>query len=317
MAHHIMLYGQFIKFATLSNLDVLSLVVSCICHDYGHDGMNNAYHVNAISQRAIRYSDQSVQENFHIAESFAILADDHYNFIAELTRDDFRTFRKRMIGIVLATDMSKHFKDLTSIKALMAQKGVVEGKNQNLLIDRESATKEFDSKQQLIEMVVHAADVSTQVRPFKTALKWTWLLFEEFFDQGDREKAEGLPVSFLCDRTTTQITQSQPGFMKLIVLPLFTTLADLMPQMNHLVQTGMINAKEWTEYVETEEDKKIYLPKVKEEANTPILKAKQEVTSEGPTEAIEQLSIKINEAGSREAGSREAGSREAGSREAS
>ena len=79
----------------------------------------------------------------------------------------------------------------------------------------------------------------------------------------------------------------------------------------------MINAKEWTEYVETEEDKKIYLPKVKEEANTPILKAKQEVTSEGPREAIEQLSIKINEAGSREAGSREAGSREAGSREAS
>lgn len=109
--------------------------------------MNNSYHVNAISEKAIRYSDQSVQENFHIAESFAILADEHYNFIAELTRDDFRTFRKRMIGIILATDMSRHFKDLTSIKALMAQKGVVDGKNQQSLIDRESATKEFDSKQ--------------------------------------------------------------------------------------------------------------------------------------------------------------------------
>lgn len=87
-----------------------------------------------------------------------------------------------MIGIVLATDMSRHFKDLTSIKALMTQKGVTEGKNQSLLIDRESATKEFDSKQKLIELVVHASDVSTQVRPFKTALTWTWLLFEEFFD---------------------------------------------------------------------------------------------------------------------------------------
>ena len=147
MANHIIHHSQFIKFATLNNLDILSIVISCICHDYGHDGMNNAYHVNAISEKAIRYSDQSVQENFHMAESFAILADEQYNFIAELTRDDFRTFRKRMIGIVLATDMSKHFKDLTSIKALMAQKGVVEGKNQNLLIDRESATKEFDSKQ--------------------------------------------------------------------------------------------------------------------------------------------------------------------------
>ena len=109
--------------------------------------MNNSYHVNAISEKAIRYSDQSVQENFHVAESFTILADSQYNFIAELTRDDFRTFRKRMIGIILATDMSRHFKDLTSIKALMAQKGVTKGKNQSLLIDRESATKEFDSKQ--------------------------------------------------------------------------------------------------------------------------------------------------------------------------
>ena len=52
-----------------------------------------------------------------------------------------------MIGIILATDMSRHFKDLTSLKALMAQKGVSEGKNQSSLIDRESATKEFDSKQ--------------------------------------------------------------------------------------------------------------------------------------------------------------------------
>ena len=55
--------------------------------------------------------------------------------------------------------------------------------------------------------------------------------------------------------------------------------------------------------MENEEDKKIYLPKVKQEDETPLLQPIAEVTSEGPTEAIEQLSIKINEAGSREASS--------------
>jgi len=49
-------------------------------------------------------------------------------------------------------------------------------------------------------MVVHSADVSSQTRSFETAKKWTYLLFEEFFDQGDLEKERGLPVSFLCDR---------------------------------------------------------------------------------------------------------------------
>lgn len=148
---------------------------------------------------------------------------------------------------------------------MLAAKSIEGGVNQATFIDKESATKEFDSKQKLIEMAVHASDVSTQVRPFKTALTWTWLLFEEFFDQGDAEKAQDLPISFLCDRTSTQITQSQPGFMNYIVIPLFSTIANLMPQLKHLEKNGKENADNWVNYKETEEDKKIYVPKVPQE----------------------------------------------------
>ena len=64
-----------------------------MCHDYDHDGLNNAYHVNAISSRAVRYSDKAVQENYHVAESFAILNTPEYNFMKKYSRDDFKTFR--------------------------------------------------------------------------------------------------------------------------------------------------------------------------------------------------------------------------------
>jgi hypothetical protein len=50
--------------------------MAATCHDFGHDGFNNGYHVNAITDRAIRYSDQSVQENYHAAESYMILNQD-------------------------------------------------------------------------------------------------------------------------------------------------------------------------------------------------------------------------------------------------
>ena len=150
-----------IRFASLSELDLLSVIVSAVCHDYGHDGLNNAYHVNSISERAIRYSDQSVQENFHIAESFLILNNPSYNFMTDFSRDDFKTFRKRMIGIILATDMARHVSDLASFKSLIEQKGIKNGVNQSNIIDKDSAKKEFDSKQQLLEISVHAADVST------------------------------------------------------------------------------------------------------------------------------------------------------------
>ena len=134
------------EFANFSELDLISIVMSAVCHDYGHDGMNNAYHVNTISDRAIRYSDQSVQENFHAAETFTILNSPETNFMEEFSRDDFKTFRQRFIGIILATDMARHASDLNNMKTLIEQKEIIDGKNQNLVVDKSSTKLEFNSK---------------------------------------------------------------------------------------------------------------------------------------------------------------------------
>ena len=76
MSYLFLTRGRIVAFAQLSELDALSVCISAICHDFDHDGFNNAYHVNKISDRAIRYSDQSVQEHYHAAESFALLSKD-------------------------------------------------------------------------------------------------------------------------------------------------------------------------------------------------------------------------------------------------
>jgi hypothetical protein len=49
--------GGLIEKAELSPMDVLSIIISAVCHDFGHDGFNNLFHINAITDRAIRYSD--------------------------------------------------------------------------------------------------------------------------------------------------------------------------------------------------------------------------------------------------------------------
>eukprot|EP00351_Strombidinopsis_sp_SopsisLIS2011_P006317 CAMPEP_0116877028 /NCGR_PEP_ID=MMETSP0463-20121206/8865_1 /TAXON_ID=181622 /ORGANISM="Strombidinopsis sp, Strain SopsisLIS2011" /LENGTH=137 /DNA_ID=CAMNT_0004524013 /DNA_START=892 /DNA_END=1305 /DNA_ORIENTATION=+ len=136
-----------IKFADLNRLDLVSVLIAAISHDYGHDGLNNAYHVNAISDRAIRYSDQSVQENWHAAESFSILMDKKFNFLEGFSNDDFKTFRKRMVGIILSTDMAKHVNDLASFNAILEKNSISNGKNQEKIINRESAKTLFDSQQ--------------------------------------------------------------------------------------------------------------------------------------------------------------------------
>jgi hypothetical protein len=52
--------GGIVERAELNSIDVLSIVWAAVCHDFKHDGFSNIYHVNSISDRAIRYSDLSV-----------------------------------------------------------------------------------------------------------------------------------------------------------------------------------------------------------------------------------------------------------------
>ena len=171
------------------------------------------------------------------------------SFLEQLTPDEFRVFRKRMIGCILATDMAKHAADLSALKSLVEAKQIKHGLNAELALNKESDASIFKSQQFLLEVTLHSCDVAKQ---------WTYLLYEEFFHQGDLEKSSCLPISFLCDRTTSQIPKNQPGFINGITVPLWTTIIELMPKMLVYVQTAKDNALAWERHVESEEERGLY-----------------------------------------------------------
>lgn len=208
MSFHMMTELQMIEILHMDKLDCMSMIIAAGCHDLGHDGFNNNYHVNAITKRAIDCNDQSVQETFHAAELFRILNTPGYNFIEDLHREQFASFRKRVMGLIMATDMAKHAQELTSLNEILTM-----NENENKTIEEAFFSKDFDlahiykNQQQLMEFGLHAADISQACRNFEEVKEWTYLLFEEFFEQGDIEKEEGLPVSMLCDRETTNVAK--------------------------------------------------------------------------------------------------------------
>ena len=102
--------------------------------------------------------------------------------------------------MILATDMSRGHEDLVMLNSLIEDHNVINGMNAEELIDTSSKVNQFKSQQFLLETTVHAGDMSVATRKFESVQQWTYLLFEEFFNQGDVEKHEGLPVTFLCDR---------------------------------------------------------------------------------------------------------------------
>ena len=52
--------GNLAFIASLNYLDMISAITAAACHDYDHDGFNNAYHVKFMTDRAIRANDKAV-----------------------------------------------------------------------------------------------------------------------------------------------------------------------------------------------------------------------------------------------------------------
>jgi hypothetical protein len=55
------------------------------------------------------------------------------------------------------------------------------------------------------------------------------LFHPQFFLQGDRERADGMPVSALFDRETTNVNLTQTNFICYVIAPLAIELLSLFP----------------------------------------------------------------------------------------
>ena len=114
--YYFIINGNWITLGKLDNIDICSIILTCAVHDYEHPGYNNVFLVNTKDTLAIRYNDISVLENHHIAAASSLLKSEKYNIFSKLCKDDSEGIRKRMVHMVLATDMSKHFFDLGNFK---------------------------------------------------------------------------------------------------------------------------------------------------------------------------------------------------------
>jgi len=217
-----MMYG-IIHITNLVNIltprEKLILMLSCIGHDLDHPGCNNAYQVNAKTDLALLYNDQSPLENHHCAVFFYILKKPETNVLESLSNEEFIEVRKGIIQCILATDMAKHSTLVGQFKDM---------------------TESFDFKNEehrnmLLLMLIKSADISNEVRPTRVAEPWVDNLLEEFFMQHDKELVEGLPASSFMDRKKVKKSITQSNFIAFVMIPIFEAMAKVLPNMDDSV----------------------------------------------------------------------------------
>ena len=237
------LKGKMKEIFNLNDLDIASIYISCMVHDYKHPGYNNLFLININSPISIRHNDTNVLEAYHISQTYKLIkSNEKYNIFSLMNNEEYKYIRKRMIGLVLATDMIFHFKQLEDTKNLIKEYNIKKGKNREKIKEN---NKLNDIQQQFLEILIHACDISNPTKTFNIYNLWANKVMSEFFRQGDKEKELGLKVSMNCDRLTTTLPQCQIGFMNFIIGPLFISIVEIFPELNFLLDNLNNNVEKY------------------------------------------------------------------------
>ncbi|KAF9572937.1 hypothetical protein EC968_009243 [Mortierella alpina] len=102
-----------------------------------------------------------------------------------------------------------------------------------------------EQRQNLCNCLLHAADISNAVKPWTVCKRWSDLVVQEFFRQGDIEKAQGLPVSPNMDRNQHNQPQISLGFGDFVVQPYFEAFVDLLPDASPVLTSLTNNRDQW------------------------------------------------------------------------
>lgn len=207
----------------LTPLHHLSLIFSALCHDLDHPGLNNSYQINAGTDLAMFYNDQSPLENHHCTTAFKLLS--HSNITEHVLKHQYVAFRDAVIQCILATDLAKHDDILGRFLKIVP----------NFNFADDSHTK------LLMMIVIKTADISNEVRPQCCASKWMNLLFQEYFHQSDLEKFSGLPVASYMNRSLVDKSQSQVFFIQNLLIPLLRSLTPLSHNIQEIINAADLN----------------------------------------------------------------------------
>ncbi|KNC50844.1 cAMP and cAMP-inhibited cGMP 3',5'-cyclic phosphodiesterase 10A [Thecamonas trahens ATCC 50062] len=213
--------------------EVLSMLVATLCHDIDHRGKNNAFNKAQSSPLAKLYG-SSVMERHHFSHTMLLLRHESTNIFSSLDSATYSQVLSHMKHVILATDLERHFPNLAAFKLelLGSDSGCYNVHNDH-------------HRKMLSALIISACDLSASTKPWDIQHPVTMSIFEEFFAQGDEEKATGITPIPMMDREVANIPELELGFIDYVAAPTYTALADLVPELAPLVDGVSSNRQVW------------------------------------------------------------------------
>jgi len=242
-----------------TDIELYSLLIAALAHDLGHAGKTNQFLVETQAEIAFAYNDCSPLENYHCSNLFKICCNQDCNVLKDLAVEDRTHARKVIINAILHTDNAAHHMSMCKkLASIYEMKDEIFNEQSRYPDDlnpeyKETLKAENGQSMTFLQLFLHLADVSNPLKPFHICEAWADRVLDEFFAQGDEEKARGLPVGMLNDRDRVNRPGSQHGFIHYMVAPLVEPAVLIMQPLHVLYGNMANNLGQWCEQWQTDE----------------------------------------------------------------
>ncbi|XP_007233503.2 dual 3',5'-cyclic-AMP and -GMP phosphodiesterase 11A isoform X1 [Astyanax mexicanus] len=219
----------------LTDTETLALMVGCLCHDLDHRGTNNAFQAKSGSALALLYGTSATLEHHHFNHAVMILQSEGHNIFANLCSKEYSHMMQLLKQAILSTDLTLYFQRRTKFF--------------ECVLSGEFSWSIQEHRDVLRSMLMTACDLGAVTRPWEISKQVAELVTSEFFEQGDRERAElKLTPSAIFDRNRKdELPALQLEWIDGICKPLYEALVKLNRKLQPMVDGIDANRKKWEE----------------------------------------------------------------------
>ncbi|CAL8097274.1 unnamed protein product [Calicophoron daubneyi] len=213
-------------------IERVCLMVACICHDLDHRGHDNGFMKKYSTPLAALYS-SSPMEHHHFNMAITILQQKGHNIFKHFKDATYRNILGVIKHAILSTDLANFWGAKAKLEGILDSDKGVDWSDQS-------------DRMAVIGMALPTCDLCAMYKPWDIQVKIVMLIVQEFWAQGDEEKAfKNKPLSMMDRDEAAQVSNAQVGFIKGICIPCFSTIARVWPSLQVLVDTVTDNMEKW------------------------------------------------------------------------
>ena len=199
------------------------------------------YQAEVGSEASLTYNGKSTIENFSISSALDIARD--MGLFSDMPTISAKQICKDIVDLVMATDMLMHFDILLIFKSKVGLGSCPPSTEATAGLFRDIHMEQHETRMAVLKLAMKIADLGHCYLPWAEHLDWVERLQEEFFTQGDMEKAEAFVISPMMDRSEPGVGDhgNSIGFYKVFVLPMLEAWTKIYPKCLPLLEQARSN----------------------------------------------------------------------------